>query len=196
MGTQRKLFQFLLAAGAILTIFLALRIFRPKEELPTSDPHLYESKSAHVELNKTQLSEMVPASKEMLPVMRYQDSKGIWQVSVSSAPPKDATQVKQIGFLYTAAVSHDVDVPVYVCSYKTVKGQSQSLDSSKDCTGGGTLAVNSPVGYVSKLIRTGFMTLVRCQDLDNGMYLSLNTRCENPKHFTQAMLGSIRLEIN
>ena len=155
--------------------------------------HKVESK---LELNATQTAEMPTLAGSILRVFRFQDSSGIWQVVVGGGAPV-GLKAEPMGLLHTVPIAGEVETPVYLCEYAVAKDsthRSRSLDINRDCESGGKPFGQKPAGYVSKLIRTGYLFAVRCATPKAGMYVSLNARCEDPTHRFSGFLGAVLAE--
>jgi hypothetical protein len=147
-------------------------------------------------------SALLKISKGLVKISRSKDENHVWQVLLedSSGDPKTAVPAlhlkNMIGLLYSNPFPPFVTKPVFLCSFKNGVHANLSLDPSEGCSGEGTLVRPKPVGYVSSLIRSGFLMAVRCKNREAGMYLSLNARCESPKDVYQQTLGAIRAYTN
>ncbi len=143
-------------------------------------------------INNDQKKEMpkVDATHDLIPIIRYKDSSGIWQIAINEAPKIEGNHdFKVMGVLHANPVKGEVETPLYLCRFPQ---NSTSLDMNMHCQPGAKALQTSPVGYVSKLIRTGYFLAVRCRSSKYGMYVSLNAQCEDPSDIFNDFLGAIR----
>lgn len=124
-------------------------------------------------------------------ITRFKDSNGIWQVTVGDKVPSGATEIKKMGLLHLKPIAKIAETPLYLCAFSVANGESVALDLKKCSSSKARLISEHPAGYVSEIIRTGYLFAVRCRN-DKGMYISLNARCEGPKDRFNGFLRAIR----
>ena len=152
---------------------------------------IHKNIESKIELNKAQTAEMPQAnSADFVELTRFKDTQGIWQVGTGAAPA-NSTEIQKVGVLHKTPVKGDVETPVYFCSFD-VEGKSSKFISVDQKCPAGKPEGSEVVGYLSKLIRTGYFLTVNCRTKKHGVYPSLNARCEDSDDKFFSMLGAVR----
>lgn len=183
---MKKLLLFCLVVLAILAYYF----FHKRS---SQDFVVHENRKSEIQLNPSQLAEMPKAAvNDFVSVQRYQDGNGVWQLTIGEAPA-GAQNVQSMGQLHKTPLPGEVEVPLYLCYFKSKNGESANLDTSAKCSGQGRTGDHLVLaGYVSKLIRTGYFFAVNCRTDNNGIYLSLNAHCESGKDHFYSIIGAIK----
>jgi len=196
MNNKSKLIAVLLL---LLLVLLSWVLLRRKESLPKNEElgtHRFIESKFHLNSEQSAALPKLDESDKLLIVRRYRDSAGMWRVALGELP-RGAVDSKVVGVLHAAPIKGIADVPVYSCQYSVGNKVSLSIDVDPACSlAKGTPQGSAPLGYLSKLIRTGYLLLVRCRTPNQGLYLSLNARCEHPQDQFLDVLGALRAATN
>ena len=172
------------------------------EAPPKQGYNPYQKIESKILLNTAQILEVLePPPRESVLVYRTLDSSGLWQTgSVQGAAikgdPRSALpssgESMWIGKLWAKPKPPEITVPLYFCRYTVDGHQDLALDARTDCTVDGKLEKNTPIGYGSAQIRTGYYLAFRCISHKHGTYLSLNPNCEDPADHVTGTLPALR----
>lgn len=145
-----------------------------------------------ISINNDQKKEVPQVENSLLiPIFRYRDQNKNWQVSVGKPPPQK-NETKEMGMLHKEKIVNEVETPIFLCSMTIKDSKATYLDLNPNCPAGSPENSGDALGFVSKLIRTGYFFAVRCRSPKHGMYISLNSRCESPEDSFSDFLGAIR----
>lgn len=160
----------------------------------------YKPVQSRYKLNEVQKKELELPSLETqwISVYRFLDHQQFWQTQIGT-PPKKGSEIQLMGYLHKDSLKDISETAVYLCEHSFKSGKSQTLDTNLNCdvAQGKPISPNAQaIGYLSKMIRTGYLLMVRCRTPDKGIYLSLNSFCEDANHQALDVIGAIRAAEN
>jgi len=173
-----------LGVGGLLAV---LWLREPARQAPSTE------RPQRIALTEAQRAERPPGTA-LVEVILTPDAQGYWQASIGDGAHLSAG-ARTLGFLHTQVVPGSVETPVYICEYPEAGGAtSSSLSLESPCTGKAKLRSEKPIGYTSRLIRTGYLLATRCRSPRQGRYVSFNPSCSEKEDRFEATLGALRAD--